>query len=433
MSQLDAPANAHSEFRNGWPRLTTAFFSSGLGPIVIINTNGLFVEPITDSTGLPTSQVQIGAVVSLVLSVASIFVGMLIGRIGSKRIVMTGFTGMGASSLLLAALPATPLVFYSVAVLLGLFGAMAFQVPFVRMISTWFRRQFGLAAGIMGAGGASMSLIATPAIVAAIAAGGWRFGYVVLAGLFLLVALPLVFYGFKENDRVDADVSNESAQVVAEAVERPRIGQVLRNGRYWLAILGVALASFALVGFVSSLAPAMSDEGYSRSAAATVPMAYLVGGLLGRVLGGYLLDRLWPYLVPIVLLSIGGFAGLGLGAAIEAEAYPVILTLVLAIGFAAGADADFPAFFSREILGEASLALGVGVMVLAAGLASVCGGLGFAMIRDNQGTYYPAFILGGIAFIVGGLLLFLAGAGTQGLRSSRPVSNIINSEQESKA
>ncbi|MGW1547236.1 MFS transporter [Streptomyces sp. NPDC002346] len=407
--------SGESEFRRGWKPLSTAFVTYGLGPIIFLQTNALFVAPIREDTGLSASEVQTGSVVNLLTAISGVGVGMLINRFGSRRLVLGGFATMGGLAILLAVLPATPLVFYGVAALLGISGAMCYNVPFSRLIATWFQKNFGLAQGLMSAGASVMPLIATPIIVAVIYSFGWRAGYLLIAGLVLVIAVPVTFVGFREREpdtaatRPGTHGTTATAPEPVPATEGVPVGIALREPRLWLIFIGCAIATFAIGGFMSSLQPALLDHGWSAPLASAMSMVYLVGIILGRIAGGVLLDRLWPYAVPLIVCVMSGIAAFTLAGSIATAAVALLGFLVLLLGFAQGADADFPAFFSLRIAGQRAFPTVLGIVGLLTGLSTTAGGFVFAAIRDGQGSYVPAFRLGAIAYVVAGLLLFLVG------------------------
>lgn len=394
-----------TELKEGWKPLTGAFLTYGLGPIIFLQTNALFVKPIMTETGMTASQVQTGSVVNLFVALSGVLVGLLVNRFGSRRLVLAGFAAMGALAILLAVLPPSPTIFYGVAALLGITGAMCYQIPYSRLVSTWFKKNFGFAQGLMSAGASVTPLLLIPIIVSVIYGFGWRTGYALIAALVLVVALPLAWLTFREKA--------EAAPVAAKAapVDGKSAGEALRNVRLWLVFLGCSVATFAIGGFLSSIQPALLDNGWEVAIASAMSMVYLTGIIVGRIFGGILLDRFRPWLVPLVLCVFSGAAAFVLANGITTLPIAAIGLLVFILGLSQGADADFPAFFTLRLAGHRAFPAVLGIVGLMTGVSTTIGGFTFAFVRDSAGSYTPALMLGGVAYVVAGVLLFVAGLG----------------------
>ncbi|BAU94422.1 major facilitator superfamily protein [Corynebacterium suranareeae] len=411
-----SPSSPPSEFRRGWKPLLTAFLTFGSGPIIFLQTNALFVEPIRAETGLSATQVQTGSIVNLLVAIAGVGVGFLVNKHGARRLVITGFSLMGVLALLLAFLPATVFTLYSIAALLGITGALCYHVPYTRFISSWFQKSFGLAMGTMSAGASVTPLIMTPLIVWTIYEFGWRWGYVTIAALVLVIALPMVILGFRENEteipsvvKTTAASSDKTpAGVSIKATSRDTLRN-LRDPRLLLVLIGCAIATFAIGGIMSSVQPFMIELGRPVETATAMSMALLVGIITGRIVGGSLLDKVWPYAVPLVVCSISGVTAVILSQTAATAAVALVVFMVFLLGFGQGADADFPAFFTLKLTSRIAFPAIFGIIGLATGLSTTVGALIAASIKDATGSYTMAFVMSGIAYLIAGMLLFANG------------------------
>ena len=190
---MPAPAPTRILAAEGAPR-------GGLAALCITQTVGwgvlyyaliAAVRPISEDTGwepaLVTGAFSTGLLVS---AVAGIFVGRILDRTG-PRALMIGGSLVGVLALVLVALAPNLPVFFAAWVLAGAAQAAVLYQPAFTVISRWYgpARIRPLTVLTLVAGFAST--IFAPATAALSGWLGWRVTFLVLAGLFGLVTVPL--------------------------------------------------------------------------------------------------------------------------------------------------------------------------------------------------------------------------------------------------
>ena len=175
----------------------------------------LFIGPLSAEFGWDRSQISLAATVFTVSLLFCLPVaGRLADSIGSKRLLLPS---MLVVAVLLAAIPATvsaPWHLWLIFGLIGGLGAGANALPYMRTISAWFDRNRGLAIGTTLAGAGLGYTYVPPLLRFVIDDYSWRAAYLVLAGLILFIALPLVALFFRESP-------NEQEPQVALQKESP--------------------------------------------------------------------------------------------------------------------------------------------------------------------------------------------------------------------
>ncbi|KQX23452.1 MULTISPECIES: MFS transporter [unclassified Sphingomonas] len=383
------------EWRAGWRPLlaSTVGFGSGLGLVTYLSS--LFILPVQRESGWSTSAVTISPIISLLVGLCSPFAGMLVDRWGSRRISLIGLALLGATLCLLAMAPLRPMTLYGAAAAIGLVGALSSTTPFLRCVAGWFPRRTGFALGLAMNGVPVMAFVVTPLVSWIIYAHGWRSGYLALAGVSLLVGWPLVYALL-----ADRAGSAPAARRGGDASLRP----ALRQPAFWLVTLAIGLASIPLGGFLASLQPMLASNGIPIRDATILGMVYALSIMLGRLLGGYCMDRFWDGGVALGLMLLSGAGALMLAGGVMPM--PLLVAAVLLVGMGQGAEADMIGYFALRLFGLGAYSTIVGLWTMVASLTIALGGISFAGIYDHAGSYAGACLLGAGCFLLSGLLLF---------------------------
>lgn len=393
------------EWRRGWRPAIGTTLGYGAGSVVFLTTAGLFIQPMREATGWSTTEVLVAPWVTLMWAALSPAVGRMTSRRGARFTASVGLVGLGAILLLFAVLPWSRTTFYGMVFLVGLVGPFSFLVPFARNVTSWFRRSAGLALGVMGSGGSLVALAATPLCTLAIYQLGWRSGYLVLAGFVLLLALPAVQVLVRDpaggvEDTVGAERSNS---VPTDGCTE------LRSVRYWSIVLPLTIAAVVVTGFLGHLQPILLGGGLGVAAATTITSVFLLFVALGRLLGGMLLDRIWPYAIPATTFLLGAVACLALAHVGEGVATGLVAAAAAVVGFSQGAEADFPAFFVVHESGQDRFVRLFGVAAMFTTGATAVGPLMFGILRDVAGSYTLACYVSLVLFALSSIWLLMVG------------------------
>jgi MFS family permease len=307
-----------------------------------INSGSVFFVPVLETFGWTRARLSVALSIGWITGgAAGPLIGWLADRINPKRMMVVGAAVTGL--LWIALSRAT--TFGEFLAINGLFGicvGASTTIPCSLVIASWFEQRRGLAMGIAfsGAtlGGAVMTMVANHAI----ASGGWRFGYLILAIPVLLLVVPLILFLVRTRNPAEKlahaeaqRAANPEAQVAGAGGELPglELRQATKTRSFWL-ISAVQLLAGLTTGMAPHYVAYLIGIGYTATFAATVVSMFLVVTTAGTLLGGRFADRFGARLAMVAtyILSSLGMMGL-LGAS-----HPFALaTNVLAGGFASGA------------------------------------------------------------------------------------------------
>ena len=383
------------EWGPGWPTLLAGFCGMATGWNFTTVVASLFIKPMQAEFGWTRTELSFAPIAGLIVAFLMPLTGLLLDRFGARRIALIGLIAMAAAFAVFAIIPASRLFFYAAVLLLGVAGSLSNSIVMARGTTPWFRRNLGLAIGLMMTGASVSAAIVVPLLSLVIQHSGWRAGFVSLAGLTLLFGLIPAVVWFHEPTAAQRPPD-------AEAPVRHPMGLIARTAAFWKLVGACGIAALPIGGFIGHLIPLLTDRGLTAAGAAGFGSLFALAIGSGRIVNGFLLDRVHPPLVTgitLLLASTGAallwLVGVGFGWALTAAA-------IALIGLAQGAEGDYIKFFSMRLFGLGNFARVVAIMAMTISLGMAFGGLLFAWIFDRYGSYSPA--------IVGSIMLYAVGA-----------------------
>ncbi len=389
------------EFRQGWPLVLCAFLGIGLGlsPLPFY-TLGVFAPHLNAAFGWKTADIMAALLITTLMVVwAGPLAGLLAVRFGVRRVALTSTALFGLAFLLPVFWTGSIVWFYATWALIGVLGAGTLPITWTRAVNHRFDRRKGLALGISLMGTGLFGILCKPYLAWTIAHFGWRGGYVALALLPLCIALPTGVALFRDND--------------APRTEEPRripglsVAQTLGEWRFWLIAIAIVPISFALAGPVPNLETILVGQGLD--AATILSLTPLVGlsALLGRLVGGWLLDRFWAPAVGFVILAAPATSSLLLAS--THLPYAGAAGAILLLGFALGVEYDLIAYFVARYFGLKSYAAIYGILYVCFALGSGTAPLVFGHDRDVHGDYHLSLISSAILLAASAASFLLLG------------------------
>jgi len=401
-----------AEFRQGWQIVVL----SVAGVAISINAAllygfGVLVIPFEQAFGWDRASLQAavtflfgGAVIGLQL------VGWFNLRFGMKRMTVTSLLLMALGYLVTTQIGGSIWSLYAAFFLLPIIGMGALAVTWTQLLNLWFHRNRGLALAI-GLSGTGITAALVPRLLGwGVENWDWRAAFVILALLNVLVGLPLTLRWFR--------LPGEALARGVKAGDAPLRGlsgvsfqEGLRLPRFWICNVALSLVVSAVVGLVTNTVPMLRDKGFSV-ADATLIFGYFGGALIcGRLVVGYLLDRLWPPGVAALSLSL---PGVGCLIFLSGSADPVLMSFAsILVGLGAGAEFDIAAFLIARYFGLRDYGRLFGVHQGLITAASAAAPLMFAAMLSITGTYFALLVYCAVATLLGASLLLMLGRSPQ--------------------
>jgi MFS family permease len=372
------------------------------GPVLGF-TFGVFLKPIMADMGWQRGTASFALSVGGVCSALAVpALGRMMDRWSIRRVALPGILVYGALLAAVGLSPASLLVF---TLMFGLAeAASAIQTPlgYAKAIAAWFDRRRGLALGIamsgVGLGGFVMPQLAS-ALIERI---GWRGAYPSLALLTVTVAFPAVALWIREPHPGEGERGGAAARVALSGLTAR---QAARTRHFWILAAAFFLVAVAINGGVGHVVPLLTDRGLTPAAAAGVMGLFGLATMSGRLLAGWLVDRIFaPYVAAVFWLGpIAGFALLATGAG----SLPALGVVLMGLGL--GTEIDLIAFLASRYLGQRAFGEVYGYFFMFFGIGSSLGRFLLGLVFDLAGSYGPALIGAALLLVIAVVLIFRLG------------------------
>jgi MFS family permease len=237
----------------------------------------------------------------------------------------------------------------------------------------------------------------------AIAQFGWRGLYPVVALFPLLLALPIGLAWFREPTAEETPPEITAGGGLAGV----SFGEAARDRRFWTIWLSIALVALAYGGAHIHMPEIIKQHGLTSADGAGIMGMIGIALLAGRIVTGFLLDRLWAPIVCLPILTIPALACTWLMGNSTDESMVWLSAFLL--GFAAGAESDLIAYLASRYFGMAHYGKIYGMLYMPFGIFSAISPVAYGRIRDVTGSYDQMLMAATFLFVAGALLLLTLG------------------------
>jgi predicted MFS family arabinose efflux permease len=397
--------NAGAEWRAHWTVVLAA--CAGFGASTIISySSSLFIQPLQHDFGWSRAQIMSGhSIASVTGVIAAPFTGMLVDRIGPRRLGIFAVAAICLATALFSL--AGPDIWMWRALWVPMSLAIVIIQPSVwtAAITSLFSAGRGLALAVILCGGSLSSIVTPPLTYFLIEQYGWRVAWIGIAAFWATLALPLIWLFF--TSAKDSARRSSTPATVAPPRRSLRESGMLTRRYAQLLVGGVGIAA-VVVTLGTSLVPVLSSNGLTRGQAAGIASLLGVSAIIGRLGIGALLDRIhgrylaaFCVLLPIVgVLILIHFPG----------SIPAASVAVLIIGFSLGAELDIIAYLTSRYFRLENFGFLFGTIAGFLGLAASNGPVLLNAVFDATGSYIPALWAAIPICGVAALLFLLLGA-----------------------
>lgn len=391
-----ADQNIGSEFSRHWLLVLVCAIGIGVGVSALpFYTQGLFIEAWTAEFGWTRAQASLGILGStLALAAVLPFIGSIVDRFGLVTPVMISLLGLSLAYVLLGMFVQSIASFVMLAMLQAILGSASSPLAYTRAINSVFDKQRGLALGVALSGAGAAATFGPSLVSSAIDAFGWRGAYYAMALFTLLVGTVIVIVLARLKS------AKTSAQIDVQAA-REGLKAAKASATYWLVMAAIFCLSLGLGGLMIHFVPILLDIGLTISEAVKVAGVIGIAVVLGRLLVGFAVDRIFAPRVAIAIL----FACICGVLALAAFGSVVAVPAAFVIGFSVGAEVDLIGYLVARYFGMHAYGQIYGrqysTFLIATGLSPVILGA----VRDVTGSY-TASLFTAAAFITLSAALF---------------------------
>ena len=266
---MAAPNSALAEWRSHWflPVAAALGYSTS---VIHVYSLGPFIEPLTQEFGWSRAQASVGiSIASFISAMFCIPIGILVDRIGPRRVGLVGVLLMTGAFALLSTVTGEMANWVMLWTVLA-FGTLAVQATvWTSAVASRFHASRGLAFALT-LSGASVSAAVFPLLATwLIGDYGWRTAFAGMAGIWVALVFPVIFLAFRgaQDGGAAPHATTTSPLVVLKGVT---LSEGLRSPVLYKLLMASALFSFTAIGAVVHFVPILTDAGAAPLAAAGI-------------------------------------------------------------------------------------------------------------------------------------------------------------------
>ena len=373
----------------------------------------VLLTPLQASFGWDRATVSTAAAVGIFLyGLTGPFAAALMQTLGIRRTMAGGLLLMAAATLASLFMTQPWQYVATWGVISGVGSGAVAPVLGAAVVNRWFAKRQGLMMGVLTASTATGSLVFLPLMAWLSQADGWR-AVVIFAGLGCAIVIPLALLLVPESPAaIGASRFGEPADAPAPAPMKQSGGAGLalsalvrasRSPTFWLLFGTFFVCGLTTNGLVGvHLISYCGDHGIAPVAAAGLLSMMGLFDLAGTTGSGWLTDRYDPRRL---LLVYYGLRGLSLIILPFLDFGPASLS-AFAVLYGLDWIATVPPTvkLTNEAFGEQEAPIVFGWVMVGHQLGAATAAFGAGLIRQEVGSYAPAFVLAGVAGLVAAAL-----------------------------
>ena len=367
---------------------------------------GVFNVALLDTFGW--SRGATAGIFSIVLTVDALLspvVGALLDRYGTKKISIIGCLTLSAGLFLSSQVSALWQLYICFGLVLAVGFTFTGMVPHIFLISEWFSTNRASAIGIVYAGTGVGILVLAPLSEWLISSYGWARTFEIYAFAVLVTLLPMVwlFYSagpFGEQHRHHGEKKPATNQWSAKLA--------LQSLQFWLLFIARICAASGTTVIVTHQVAHVAEVGYSKLLAASVFGLAGITSSFGRVVFGFLADRLsrqGAYTLNILMTLVGVGALMVLRDATHTW---LLYVYVIFFGIGFGSRAVIFSALTADIFSGKGFGAILGYSTVAVGVGGALGSYLGGAFYDWTGSYLVSFGLSAIVLSCSDIFIWLA-------------------------
>jgi MFS family permease len=359
---------------------------------------GVVLKPVSEQFGWDRAQLT-GAVMAsmIVISICQPLVGILVDRIGPKKVLVAGLLLLGLALIPLSMVTQLWQVYLVYGIVMPLGLAAASPVLSTAIVGRWFQAKRGLAMSIATSGSAFGQLLIVPVATWIMVLSDWEMTYRIQAIAILAVSVPLSAIFLRDNPA--------AAVVKAQAdQDGMTLREAISNPAFWILSFGFIVCGWTMAFPNTHFMAYADDMGMSVLHAANAISVTAIFSILGSVLLGMAADR---YARTHVLALTYALRGLAFLLLILLPGGNLIYLYGLVLGISWTATTPLTAAIAADRYGPRHLGLIFGSLFTFMNIGFGVGSFLDGVIFENFGGYNGALAINVILGVVGAGLVLL--------------------------
>jgi len=359
------------------------------------STFGLFLRPLQQDLGWTRADIAFSLTLLSFIGPALVpLIGWVVDHVPLRPLVIAGVVLQSCSFAAFSLMGGSVWNYYVLCIVLVFTATGASMLTLAKVVQSWFDKALGRAMGILFACGAMGGVIFPPVVQAIITNVGWRQAFQAMGVASLVMGLIAALLAVRARGPARSD-----AAAVASAPAEPGVPVSMRaflgDRIWWLLAQWNILFAFGIGFILLHFAAMLQDRGATPAQSAWALSMLGLGGLVGNLVAGWLMDCMSPSRLAVFLMLAPMAAALMLYAG---GGVPAALLAGAVLGLCAGSDHSLSMllarrYFSAETFGRASATQMVAAAV-GGGVSPWLSGL----MHDRNGNYDAALLIAAGSF-----------------------------------
>ncbi|MFM9108914.1 MAG: MFS transporter [Chloroflexota bacterium] len=340
---------------------------------------GVVLTPMSEQYGWDRAHLSGAVLVGMVLlSVFQPVIGLLVDRIGPKKIVLAGCVILGVSLIPMARVDQLWQVYLFWGVLSSIGFAAASPVNATAFVSRWFSGKRGAAMSLATSGSAFGQLVVVPIAAAILTRSDWATTFTIVAAFLLLVTVPLGMVFLKDGP------AGSSVSAAAAGLTGSTLRDALSSPAFWLLAFGFVTCGWTMAFPQTHWIAHADDMGMSHVLAGTVISVTAAASIIGSLLFGMAADRHRRTSVLAIVYALRALAFLLL---LVLPVGNLVFVYAVVLGVSWSATTPITAAISADRYGRLHYGLIFGTMFTFMNLGFGIGSFIDGAIYDRTGNY----------------------------------------------
>ena len=362
----------------------------------------VFVAPLEARFGWKRAETSMVFTIAVtVFALSFVLAGRIQDKYGPMPCSLMGGVLVSVGFFLCAYTTSLTYLYVCFGVIGGLGNGFGYATP-IPVMAKWFPDKRGLAIGLaVGAYGAGSAIFGPLAQLKLIPAYGLAATFQILGAIFLVMTMVGAVLlrnppaGYRPAGWVAVSGAGLGAQEFAPA-------EVLRTSSFYWMWFGYALGCSAGLMVISQLVPFAKSVGVVGAALSTMTLVVgAVGNASGRILSGWLSDRLGRFNVLRVMIGVSVLAMMVLAA--TGSSVILLYVGVFVVYWCYGTQLSVNGVAAADFWGTKNAGVNYGMLFTAWGVAGIIGprigGVLFDRYHNYQAAFQTAAVLAGVALI----------------------------------
>ncbi|MFX3635156.1 MAG: MFS transporter [Candidatus Pristimantibacillus sp.] len=406
-----------------WWILVGVVLMVGLMKGGINSAGGLFLTPVTTDLGIGMGSLSLYFSISSIVTMVFLpIAGKLMGKYNIRTVLIIG-TILQGGSFAMFGLMNSVWGWYLFCIPMSIGAVFVCQMAGPVLINNWFKKHNGLAMGIMAASGGLFGAILQPMAGNLISSDGWRYTYIFLGVLVMVIVIPTVILTIRmapQQKGLQAlgmdEVKNDNNVVAANIPAKGVTAAVARRSSSFYFLLLFFFLITSVGSFGQYVAPYAMSLGFDISFAGSAMGGWMVGSLIGSLTFGVLTDKIGAKntamfamllgLVPVILLLTVG-------------SNKAMFTLAICIyGFVVASIATLGPLLTSALFGNKEYSQIYSTAVMGLAIAGIIALPAYGFISDITGSYSSIIYAVGVMLILNVVAIAFAFKGKKKLEAA---------------